>query len=202
MTRLLYVFDAYCGWCWGFRGAMERFSAAHPELPVDVVSGGLLVGPRRRAMREMRFIPEANVRVAQMTGATFGPAYEALVHSDFTPDSAAAGAGYAALREQASDRALEIAGAVQAAFFVDGLSLNEAETFRRVARDLGLDPAGVPDALDPALAEPDFALARALGIGGYPTVALVEGDRGWLLARGAAPLDELEARLAAARKAA
>ncbi|HWH08666.1 MAG TPA: DsbA family protein [Candidatus Thermoplasmatota archaeon] len=202
MTRLLYVFDAYCGWCWGFREAVEGFAAAHPDLPMDVVSGGLFVGERRRPLRSMTFIPEANARLTQMTGATFGPGYEALLGTDFTPDSTGAAAGFAALRAQAPARALELAGRVQAAFFRDGLSLHDAGTFRRVAREAGLDASRVPDPLDPALAATDFDLARRLGVGGFPTLALVDGDRGWLLARGAAPRADLEARLATARRAA
>lgn len=200
--RLLYAFDAYCGWCWGFRGALDAFHAAHPELPVDVVSGGLFVGDGRRPLRDLTFIPDANRRLTETTGATFGAGYEALLSSDFTPDSTMAAAGFAALRAQDPTRGVELAGRVQAAFFRDGLSLNEAATFRGIARDAGLDPDRVPDPLDPASAQADFLLARRLGIGGYPTVVLVDGQQGWLLARGAAPLADLEARLKTARGAA
>ncbi|MGW7210819.1 DsbA family protein, partial [Streptomyces sp. NPDC054837] len=38
--KLVYVFDAYCGWSHGFSGTLREAVSRHPELPVEVVSGG------------------------------------------------------------------------------------------------------------------------------------------------------------------
>ena len=45
--RFVYVFDAYCGWSYGFAPTLAEIVRRHPELDVEVVSGGLFTGPRR-----------------------------------------------------------------------------------------------------------------------------------------------------------
>jgi putative protein-disulfide isomerase len=32
--KLVYVFDAYCGWSHGFSGTLREVTTRHPELPV------------------------------------------------------------------------------------------------------------------------------------------------------------------------
>ena len=39
--KLYYIFDTYCGWCYGFESVLRPFVKAHPELEVEVISGGL-----------------------------------------------------------------------------------------------------------------------------------------------------------------
>ena len=51
--KLVYVFDAYCGWSHGFSATLRQITARHPELPVEVASGGLFTGDRRRKVLEI-----------------------------------------------------------------------------------------------------------------------------------------------------
>ena len=103
--RLIYVFDAYCGWSHGFSSTLREVMALHTELPVEVVSGGLFLGPRRRPVREFGFIKGANATIHNATGAEFGDAYERLVaDGSFVMDSEDAARGFAALRQAAPGR--------------------------------------------------------------------------------------------------
>jgi len=200
--KLVYVFDAYCGWSHGFSGTLSEVAARHPELPVEVVSGGLFTGSRRVPVRQFGYVQGANAKIAELTGAEFGAAYEQLIaDGSFVMDSEAAARGVAALRQVAPDRAAELAAALQAAFYVDGRSLSEAATYRKVAEEAGLDAAVVvaafeaPDAQTAARA--DFRRAVQLGVTGFPTLLAVEGDSVTPLAYGQATADEVDARFAA-----
>ncbi|MFJ6897757.1 DsbA family protein [Streptomyces hokutonensis] len=200
--KLVYVFDAYCGWSHGFSGTLSEVAARHPELPVEVVSGGLFTGSRRVPVRQFGYVQGANAKIAELTGAEFGAAYEQLIaDGSFVMDSEAAARGVAALRQAAPDRAAELAAALQAAFYVDGRSLSEAATYRKVAEEAGLDAAVVvaafeaPDAQTAARA--DFRRAVQLGVTGFPTLLAVEGDSVTPLAYGQATADEVDARFAA-----
>ncbi len=43
--KLIYVYDALCGWCYGFSPVITDFSARHAsEFAVEVVSGGMVLG--------------------------------------------------------------------------------------------------------------------------------------------------------------
>lgn len=200
LMRLVYVFDAYCGWSYGFASTLNELVRRHPDLQIDVVSGGLFTGSRQVPIRELGYIRDANAKITELTGAEFGPGFERLIaDGSFVMDSEAAARGVAALREAAPDRIVELAAAMQHAFYVDGLSLSEPATYRAVAEAAGLDPDATVDAFNVAAeaAQADFAQAAELDVHSFPTLLAVEGDRMTALAVGHATVDEIEARLGA-----
>ncbi|MGZ3142679.1 DsbA family protein [Lentzea chajnantorensis] len=200
VVKLVYVFDAYCGWSHAFSGTLRALTERHPDLPVEVVSGGLFTGSRRVPIREFGFIKDANVEVTARTGARFGDAFNRLLdEGEFVMDSEGAARGVAAVREAAPERAAELAIAVQQAFFHDGRSLSDPETFRGIATDFGLDGDAVVAAFHSAQPEADFVRAARFGVSGYPTLIALDGTNGYALARGHATAEEVEERLAAIR---
>ncbi|KUL47013.1 DsbA family protein [Streptomyces regalis] len=200
--KLLYVFDAYCGWSHGFSATLGEITSRHPEMPVEVVSGGLFTGPRRVPIREFGYVRGANAQIAERTGAEFGEGYERLIaDGSFVMDSEAAARGVAALRRAAPDRTAELAAALQRAFYIDGRSLSDATTYRQVAADAGLDAEAVVAAFaaseTQAEAVSDFRRAAALGVTGFPTLLALDGMRVTTLARGHATADDIDQRLSA-----
>src|SRR5689334_15328179 len=165
--RLIYVFDPLCGWCYGFSPAMQAFHADHPDVPLEVLSGGLFTGGRVAPLSAYPFIARANVQVSARSGVLFGPGFDALLRQGTCLlDSQAAAAGFAALRAQAPEQALALAAAVQRAFYIDGRDLNDPSVYVETARAHGLDAQAVGACLAgpqaAALAQADFARARRL----------------------------------------
>jgi len=193
--ELVYVFDAYCGWSYGFAPTMTELARRHPELPVRVISGGLFVGGRRVPIAEFGYVQGANAKISELTGVPFGEAYDRLIaDGTFVMDSEAAARGMAALASASPDRAVELAELLQEAFYVDGLSLSDASTYRAVASRAGLDGDAVVAEFSSAVA--DFREARQLGVSGFPTLLAVSDGVAHTLAVGHATLDEVEERLA------
>ena len=196
--KLVYVFDAYCGWSYGFAPTLTELVRRRPDLDVEVVSGGLFTGSRRVPVREFGYVEGANAKISELTGADFGPGYAALIaDGSFVMDSEAAARGVAALRQAAPERIVELTEAVQHAFYVDGRSLSEPETYRRLGEAAGLDPGAITTsfATGAVAAQSDFARAAELGVHSYPTLLAMEGDSVTALAVGHATVDEIEARL-------
>ncbi|MEH0527602.1 DsbA family protein [Streptomyces stelliscabiei] len=199
--KLVYVFDAYCGWSHSFSGTLREVVSRHPELPVEVVSGGLFTGSRRVPIREFGYVQGANAQIAELTGAEFGEAYEKLIaDGSFVMDSEAAARGVAALRQAAPDRAAALATDVQHAFYSDGRSLSDPVTYGLLAEAAGLDADAVVTAFASpevrAAAGADFRRAAELGVTGFPTLLAVDGDSVVPLAYGRATADEVDRRLA------
>ena len=195
--KLVYVFDAYCGWSYGFAPTLAELVRRHPDLDVEVVSGGLFTGSRRVPVREFGYVQGANAKISELTGVTFGPGYERLIaDGSFVMDSEAAARGVAALRQTAPDRTVELAAALQHAFYVDGMSLSDPATYRVVAEAAGLAPDSLADAFtapgSATAAQDDFARAADLGIQSYPTLLAVQDDRTTILAVGHADVDRIE----------
>ncbi|MFJ3623266.1 DsbA family protein [Streptomyces iakyrus] len=202
--KLVYVFDAYCGWSHGFSRTLLDVLSRHPELDADVVSGGLFTGSRRVPIREFGHVRGANTKIAELTGAEFGEAYDRLIaDGSFVMDSEAAARGVAALRHVAPARTAETATALQWVFYVGGLSLSDPATYRKVAEESGLDADAVVAAFEAPwarqAAQADFRRAADLGVAGFPTLLAADGDGVTPLAHGIATTAEVEQRLSSLR---
>jgi putative protein-disulfide isomerase len=200
-SAVVYVMDAYCGWCWGFSQRMGEFEAAHRDrIAFTAISGGLFTGDRAGPVSRYPHIRQANARIAELTGAVFGDAYQKLLEQGaFVMDSNDAGAGLAALRAQAPERAIHWAHRLQEAFYGRGLSLSDPGTIAGIAAADGLDADAVLRHLAGgsahAQAEKDFALTRRLGVASYPALLYVDGDQVHQLPATGTALEVLNSRL-------
>ncbi|MGN7411053.1 DsbA family protein [Paenibacillus sp. SAF-068] len=199
---LIYVWDAYCGWCYGFSKSLREFHQNHLELPIDVLSGGLFIGDRSQAMEAYPHIPEANQRIGQLTGAEFGVPYNKLLNDGtFIMDSEAAAIGFSALRAMAPEQAVYLASAMQRAFYYEGKSLSDIDTYQDIAKQFDLDEQKViegiinPETRD--LVKQEFVTAGNLGARSYPTLFLKKGDNLYQLGGGAMTASKLEENYAA-----
>lgn len=197
---LIYVWDAYCGWCYGFSKSLQAFHENHSELPLTILSGGLFVGHRRLPISTFSHIPEANKRISQLTGAEFGASYQTLLEKGtFVMDSEVAAKGFSALRFFAPERAYYLASSMQRAFYYEGKSLSDPATYREIAAAHHLDPEAVlaqfEDVTSTNDAHADFAKVQQIGVQSYPTLLLQKGDDFFGFGGGVMTTEKLETRL-------
>jgi putative protein-disulfide isomerase len=197
---LIYVWDAYCGWCYGFSKSIRAFHENHPELPLTILSGGLFVGDRKQPIGAFPYIPEAHNRISQLTGAEFGIPYQMLLkEGTFVMDSEAAAIGFSALRFFAPECAVHLASSLQRAFYYEGKSLSDPATYREISNAYNLDPEAVLARIeDPASARDvhaDFIKVEQIDVHSYPTLLLQKGDEFIGLGGGVMTTEKLEARL-------
>ncbi|MGW1215990.1 DsbA family protein [Streptomyces sp. NPDC002499] len=177
-ASLTYAFDAYCAWCFGFGPTLRAFAEDNTHrIRIRVVSAGLYTGVRALPIAAYPHLSAERGTITRLTGASFGTGYErALSQGTAVLDSAAAAAGLAALRDQPGISELDVAEAMQRAWFVDGRSLSDAEVYRELAVALDLDADAVTAAFNsPAgrvRARADFRTLRRLRVFSYPTLLL------------------------------
>jgi len=41
--KILYFWDAYCGWCYGFDKLFTKFYENHTDIEIEIISGGLFI---------------------------------------------------------------------------------------------------------------------------------------------------------------
>ena len=201
--RILYVYDALCGWCYGFSPALGEFVEAHPDLPVEVVSGGMIVGEREGPIGEVAaYIKQAYKDVERATGVEFGQDFITgpLERGDMMMSSVPPARLLAWSREQAPDKQYEAANALQRGIYFHGFGPGSEQLATFLAEQLSLKPADAIAALtDERYADParrDFALTQQLGVRGFPAVFLVRGQTAYPLANGYTGVEQLEERLA------
>ena len=151
---------------------------AGDRAEIRVLNGGLFVDDRAQPIGSSAHIPQANARISQLTGVTFGPAYQQVLRDGaLVMDSLDAAAGWNALDDAAPEREAELTSAIQRAWYRDGRSLSDPATHGKIAQDLGLDGDAVAapqSGRDQARRQ--FATTAELGVHEDPTLLLTVDD--------------------------
>lgn len=208
--NLIYCYDAYCGWCYGFSPVMKKLAAQFPELPVEVISGGMILPEKPVPISNTAsYIREALPRVEAMTGVQFGADYRWHIEnpdlSDWFPNSLKPAIALCIFRSIYPDRQLEWAADLQLALFGEGRDLTDDEAYRHLLEKYQLPEEDFYTQLRSIYfrqqAEEDFATCRKLQVTGYPCVLLQHSEVSFtLLARGYTDEASLRQRLDAALK--
>ncbi|AVO51342.1 DsbA family protein [Ectopseudomonas mendocina] len=194
-SRLLYVMDPMCSWCWGFAPVVEALAeqAAAAGVPLQVVVGGL---------RRDQVAVDAAARVKylgywQAVNASTGQLFdfqrglpEGLVY-DTEP----------ACRALVTARHLDVASTwallkgIQQAFYTEGVDVTQASVLVQLAEQAGIPRIEFAEAFDSqAMHEAtaaDFSWVQDLGIAGFPTLLAERDGQLALLTNGYQPLDAL-----------
>lgn len=198
-TRLVYLFDPLCGWCFGFSPVIRKLEAAFAErIEFDVISGGMILGDRVGPVRNFaHIIRSSKARLEETTGVTFGDAFltgildeGSAIFSSLKPSIALCVA-----KDMAPERGIEFASALQSAIYVDGIKPDETDSYRNMATSFGMDADEFINRMSfphyEMLANQGFAQSSKWGIQGFPSVVLFHKDQGYLIARGYMPYEAL-----------
>ncbi len=208
-NKIIYVFDAYCSWCYGMEPVMEQLADKYRDvLEFEVLSGGLI--PKDTSVAELasRFTSprEAYHRVIEMTGQQISEAYiemmeEPEVH-DYTFNSEYPARAMVTLKHFAPGREVQQAAAIQDLVFSELRDLTKTESYKSVAEKFGISWDAFVHRLesDESLQEAkyEFHLARQLEVTSYPAVLMQTSDHHfYLIARGYTSFDSLDRRIIA-----
>ena len=203
---LIYCYDAYCGWCYGFSPVIQAVASEFAEeLDVEVLSGGMILPEKPVHIAAMAaYIAKAYPHVEATTGIKFGQDF--LWHifnpeeSDWYPHSEKPAIAMIIFREHHPDRALSFAADLQIALHVEGRDLTDDEAYRHLLQQYQIDEASFYQKLhDPAYkskAYEEFELVKRLQVQGYPAVFLqMPSGTFYLLANGYSGKDEIVANI-------
>ena len=203
---LLYCYDAYCGWCYGFSPVMKQLNEAYADvLDVEVLSGGMVRPSKATHIRSSAaYIAAAYKGVEELTGVKFGESY--LWHilnpeeRDWYPDSEKPAIALCILKEIYPARAVEIASDLQDALFAEGRDLTDNEAYLHllekysVREEAFFEKLGSEEYKEMALYE--FSLVEKLNVRGFPAILLQENDLKFhLVAHGYTDFETLKGRI-------
>ncbi len=198
-TRLVYLFDPLCGWCFGFSPVIRKLEATFAgRIEFDVISGGMIIGDRVGPIGiTAPYIKSAYKRVEETCGVTFGDAFLKGILDEGTAifSSLKPSIALCVAKDMAPERGIEFASALQSAIYVDGIKPDESESYRDLAISFGFDADDFLNRMSfphyEMLANQGFAQSSKWGIQGFPSVVLFHKDQGYLIARGYMPYDTL-----------
>jgi putative protein-disulfide isomerase len=205
--ELIYGFDPLCGWCFAFGPSFRAILAAHPDLPVQLRYGGLVLGERVGPIAGHRdYLVRGLEQVRQTAGVAAGSAFlngllaEGTYISDSEPPCRAL---YAMEQIATPAQVAAFAGDLPDRHYIDGKPLDDLDVLASLAAKHGADPEAFaqlwPSEQARAGVQRAFAAARAFGISSYPTLIYRDGDELHMVARGFAPPEAAVARVSQLR---
>lgn len=203
---LIYCYDAYCGWCYGFSKVITRIHNEYKGwLDFEVFSGGMILPEAPRHFAPMAgYIQGAYQRVEELTGIKFGEDF--LWHvfnpneTDWYPSSEMPAIALCIFKEYHPDKAVEMAADLQYALNFEGRDLTDKEAYRHLLANYAIPEEAFYEKLrSEAYKEKayyEFALVKQLQVTGFPSVLLqVDEGKFYLLAQGFTPYEDLKQRL-------
>lgn len=199
ISRLIYVGDPMCSWCWGFAPEIESLAE---DMPVEVVVGGLRPGPMAQPMSPAMIdsLRSHWTQIQERTGQPFD--MDGLHRSDeWLYDTEPAAIAVTQMRETNEPATLDYFTTIQRAFYAEARDVTNFDVLTELAD--GVDRPTFREALDrkdsKKRAWADFTRSRNWGINGFPTlVGETDDQRLALLARGWTPAATIRERIMAA----
>lgn len=200
----VYCYDAYCGWCFGFRSVIHQLAAAYPDIPVEVLSGGMILPEQPvHISASASYIARSYQNVEATTGAIFGKDY--LWHilnpdqSDWYPHSEKPAVALSIVKDQQPEMSLPFATDLQQSLFLEGRDLTDDEAYRHLLPKYHLHPEQFYSDLHSdyykEAAHYDFALVKQLRVEGFPALFLQASEfKLYLLTNGYTDWDTLRQR--------
>lgn len=203
---LIYCYDAYCGWCYGFSPVMKQIAEQyHEQFEVEVLSGGMLTGEGVMPIEKIGpYIREEYRRVEELAGVKYGADYLWHINnpdkSDWVMNSEKPAIALCIFKEYQPGRQLAFASDLQHALNFEGRDLDDEEAYRHLLEKYSIPTEEFYTKLRnetyKKAAYYEFALCKQLQVSGYPSAFLQTGDLKFVLvARGYTPYQELNSRV-------
>ncbi len=198
--EFVYVGDPMCSWCWGFQPVVDALGDRF-EIPIRIVVGGLRPGPAAGVMDDAlrRTLASHWHHVAEASGQPFDET--PLGWEGWRYDTELPAIATVTMRQLDPKAALEFFTRLQRAFYAEATDVTDPAAYPALLEDFVVDPDRFVELLGSdrmkEAAWADFRFARKMGVTGFPTLLLREGDAHHVVTHGWAPFDRLEPALTA-----
>ncbi len=203
---LIYCYDAYCGWCYGFSPVIKKIVADYKDiLDIEVLSGGMMTGEQVMPIEKIaHFIQTEYKTVEDYAGVKYGEDFLWHINnptkSDWVMNSEKPAIALCIFKEYYPERQLEFATDLQYALNYEGRDLDDDEAYQHLLEKYSIHPEAFYNKLKSdeykEAAYYEFALVKQLQVNGYPTVFIQTGETKFvMLARGYTAFEDLRERI-------
>jgi len=203
---LIYCYDAYCGWCYGFSKLITTIEKEfNNQFEFEVLSGGMIL-PEKPVHIEAtaHYIKDAYKNVEAYSGVKFGEDYLWHINhpdlSDWFPNSEKPAIALCIFKEYYPERQIEFAADLQYALHFEGRDLTDDEAYRHLLEKYSIQPEAFYEKLKSdeykEKANYEFALCKQLQVTGYPCVLIqLSESKFYLVSRGYTSYENIKARI-------
>ncbi len=203
---LIYCYDAYCGWCYGFSPVMKKIAEEYKaQFEIEVLSGGMMTGEQVMPIEKMGpYIQNSYKRVEELTGVQFGEDFLWHINnpdkSDWVMNSEKPAIALCIFKEYHPARQVECASDLQYALNHEGRDLDDDEAYRHLLEKYSIQPEAFYGKLKSEeykeRAYYEFALCKQLQVDSFPQVLIqLSETKFYLLVKGYTAYEDLEERI-------
>jgi putative protein-disulfide isomerase len=203
---IIYCYDAWCGWCYGFSPVIRKVSEEYSNrFFFEVLSGGMILPEEPRHISVTAgYIKKAYKTVEEHTGIQFGPDYLWHINnpemSDWFPSSEKPAIALCVFKEYYPEQQVAFAADLQYALHAEGRDLTDDEAYRHLLKNYKINAEEFYSKLHSDAykekAQYEFSLVKQLQVTGFPAVLLqVSETKFYLLARGYTSYETLKERI-------
>jgi putative protein-disulfide isomerase len=203
---LIYCYDAYCGWCYGFSNIMQQVFKKHKtNFYFEVLSGGMVLPEKPVPIANTAsYIKSASRRVEDLTGVKFGEDYLWHINnpdkSDWFPNSEKAAIALCIVKEIYPEKQIAFASDLQYALHFEGRDLTDDEAYKHLLEKYKIDPNFFYEKLKSEeykdKAHYEFSLCKQLKVTGFPMVFIQSNEsKFYLVAKGYTSFENVDGRI-------
>lgn len=206
MTTLIYCYDAYCGWCYGFSEVIKKIQSEYKNrMEFEVLSGGMILPEEPVPIAATaKYIEQEYKRVEELTQAKFGEDY--LWHiqhpdqSDWFPNSEKPAIALCVFKDYYPDQQISFAADLQYALHFEGRDLTDDEAYRLLLYKYNIPAEEFYEKLNDEeykeQAYYEFALCKQLKVTAFPAAFIQLSDiKFYMVVQGYTDFETLDERI-------
>ncbi len=185
-----------CSWCWGFASVIDSIHKDfNHEAPLSIILGGLHAYDDFPMSNNYK----TNIRhhwedVNRATGAVFD--YRFFDRDGFILDTEPACRAVVTIRKMKPNVVLSFYESVSRSFYSENKNTTVSNTFKPLAEKVGIDFEEFDQIFNSSQikdeTKSDFQFSKKIGVTGFPTVLVKEGEKLALLTAGYQPYQTLK----------
>lgn len=201
--EIIYVYDALCGWCYGFSDVMTKLYQEYKnDFKFEVISGGMILGDREGPIGKSAALIKTHLpRIEETAGVIFGEKFlEVLEEGTQVQSSEKPAVALAVFKSFAPDKAVLFASDLQKEKYRNGVDLSLNDSYLQIVEKFDIKAHDFFGKLNSEefkqAAYYEFALAKQLQVTGYPAAFIKTNDRNfYMIAKGYASYETMKLRI-------
>lgn len=191
---LFYFGDPMCSWCYGFSPELNQVLETLGEtVEFKVVMGGLRPYGTKTMKDLENFLKEHWEHVSEASGQEFK--YDILKDASFVYDTEPPSRAVIVARKLKPEVEFAFFHAVQNAFYKENKNTHDVATYLELAEQFGIDQTAFKESFESEEMKLDtraeFEYANQLGVRGFPTLVIKNGEKLSLITNGYQKADKV-----------
>jgi putative protein-disulfide isomerase len=197
-SEFIYFGDPMCSWCWGFAPVLDALRHKYGgRFHFRIVVGGLRPGRHAEPLDERlkTFLRHEWRHIQEATGQPFD--FKTLDREGFLYDTDPAARAVVTMRRMKPVAEFDFFSRLQRAFYAENTDITNVTSYPTLVQPFGVDETEFICQMTAEEVEreteADYAEARNLGVTGFPSLLLRQGENLGALTYGYQPFEKLDA---------